>query len=454
VEGEAGDEGDLVSKREPQSSSLASGSQAKAPVSARSFTPAAACADTGPGEVVEQHARLTRHVALADEAALVSERDREALVEPERRPARLTVDLGRLSRRCPSGAPIPVSGAKNAALPILCATLLSDGESLLRNVPKLRDIDTTAALLRFLGRGVHGRRARSCAWPRLRRAPRGPVRAREADARERARARPAARAHGRAKVSLPGGCQIGTRPIDQHLKGLEALGATIELERGYIVAECKRLRGAEVVFDMPTVTGTENLMMAAASRRAARTLVNARASPRSRSSAACSTRWARASTARAPTSSTSRAPTSSSPFDHAIVPDRIEAGTYMVAAAAAGGDVLLEGAPLEDLEATRRQAARGRRRDRPRGHGRPRAPRRRAAAPVDIATAPHPGFPTDMQAQFMVLMCLAEGTSRIVETIFENRFMHVPELRRMGATSTSTATRRTSRAAARSRARR
>ncbi len=329
---------------------------------------------------------------------------------------------------------IPVSGAKNAALPILCATLLSDGESLLRNVPKLRDIDTTAALLRFLGRDVQVD------------APLVRVREATGDARPEApyelvkqmRASvlvlgPLLARYGRAKVSLPGGCQIGSRPVDQHLKGLEAMGAKIELRRGYIVAESGRLRGAEVVFDIPTVTGTENLMMAAA-------LAKGRTTSRERArepeveelGRVLNKMGARVDGAGTDVIHIHGADTLD-PFDHAIVSDRIEAGTYMVAVAAAGGDVLIEGAPLEDLEAVvaklrqagveigrEGSAVRVRRDERP-------------LRAVDATTAPHPGFPTDMQAQFMVLMCLAQGTSRIVETIFENRFMHVPELRRMGA---------------------
>ena len=329
---------------------------------------------------------------------------------------------------------IPVSGAKNAALPILCATLLSDGESLLRNVPKLRDIDTTAALLRFLGRDVQVD------------APLVRVREATGDARPEApyelvkqmRASvlvlgPLLARYGRAKVSLPGGCQIGSRPVDQHLKGLEAMGAKIELRRGYIVAESGRLRGAEVVFDIPTVTGTENLMMAAALAKGRTTLVNCAREPEVEELGRVLNKMgARVDGAGTDVIHIHGADTLD-PFDHAIVSDRIEAGTYMVAVAAAGGDVLIEGAPLEDLEAVvaklrqagveigrEGSAVRVRRDERP-------------LRAVDATTAPHPGFPTDMQAQFMVLMCLAQGTSRIVETIFENRFMHVPELRRMGA---------------------
>ena len=329
---------------------------------------------------------------------------------------------------------IPVSGAKNAALPILCATLLSDGESLLRNVPKLRDIDTTAALLRFLGRDV------AVDAPLVR------VGQATGDARPEApyelvkqmRASvlvlgPLLARYGRAKVSLPGGCQIGSRPVDQHLKGLEAMGAKIELRRGYIVAESGRLRGAEVVFDIPTVTGTENLMMAAALAKGRTTLVNCAREPEVEELGRVLNKMgARVDGAGTDVIHIHGADTLD-PFDHAIVSDRIEAGTYMVAVAAAGGDCLIEGAPLEDLEAVvakLRQAGveigregtavRVRREDKP-------------LRAVDVTTAPHPGFPTDMQAQFMVLMTLAKGTSRIHETIFENRFMHVPELRRMGA---------------------
>ena len=329
---------------------------------------------------------------------------------------------------------IPVSGAKNAALPILCATLLSDGESLLRNVPKLRDIDTTAALLQFLGRGVQV----DAPLVRVAQA-KGEVRPEapyELVKQMRASVLvlgPLLARYGRAKVSLPGGCQIGSRPVDQHLKGLEAMGAKIELRRGYIVAESGRLRGAEIVFDIPTVTGTENLMMAAALAKGRSTLVNCAREPEVEELGRVLNKMgARVDGAGTDVIHIHGADTLD-PFDHAIVSDRIEAGTYMVAVAAAGGDVLIEGAPLEDLEAVvaklrqagveigrEGSAVRVRRDERP-------------LRAVDATTAPHPGFPTDMQAQFMVLMTLAQGTSRIVETIFENRFMHVPELRRMGA---------------------
>ncbi len=334
---------------------------------------------------------------------------------------------------------VRVSGAKNAALPILCATLLSDGESHLRNVPALRDIDTTAALLRFLGRGVSvnapdvtvaaGKDVRPEAPYELVKQMRasvlvlGPLLAR----------------FGRAKVSLPGGCAIGARPIDQHLKALEAMGAKITLERGYVLAEGPngggQLRGAEIVFDMPTVTGTENVMMAAALAKGRSILVNCAREPEVEELGRILNKMgAKVNGAGTDVMHIEGVtPGDLLPFDHAIIPDRIEAGTYMVAAAMTeGSDVILEGAEIGDLEALvakMRQAgviidAEGRD---------IRVRRTGPIRPVNVTTAPHPGFPTDMQAQFMVLMCTAAGESVITETIFENRFMHVPELLRMGA---------------------
>lgn len=328
---------------------------------------------------------------------------------------------------------IPVGGAKNAALPILAATLLSDGASLLRNVPKLRDIETTAALLRFLGRdvvvntpevkvGATGASFRPEAPYELVRQMRasvlvlGPLLAR----------------HGRAKVSLPGGCAIGARPIDQHLKGLEALGATIRVEHGYVIAEAPRLRGAEIVFDLPTVTGTEHLMMAAALAKGRTTLVNCAREPEVEELGRVLNKMgAKVEGAGTPIIHIQGAD-ELAPFDHAIIADRIEAGTFIAAVGMAGGEVLLEGAPVEDLEPVivkMRQAGLEIERS---GEHLSVARRKRLRA-IDVTTAPHPGFPTDMQAQFMAMMSVAEGRSVLTETIFENRFMHVPELCRMGA---------------------
>jgi UDP-N-acetylglucosamine 1-carboxyvinyltransferase len=333
---------------------------------------------------------------------------------------------------------VRISGAKNAALPILCATLLSDGASLLRNVPALRDIDTTAALLRFLGRGVtvEAPLVRVEAGNQIK--PEAPY---ELVKQMRASILvlgPLVARFGRAKVSLPGGCAIGARPVDQHLKGLEAMGATIRLERGYVHAEGPsgggRLRGAEVYFDLPTVTGTENLMMAAALAKGRTTLVNCAREPEVEELGRVLNKMGAevdgAGTDVIHVKGGERGELA--PFDHAIIPDRIEAGTYMVAAAATGGDVLVEGAQLGDLEALVAklrlagvEVA---------GEGEALRVRRTGPLrPVNATTAPHPGFPTDMQAQFLVLMSLSRGESVITETIFENRFMHVPELQRMGA---------------------
>jgi UDP-N-acetylglucosamine 1-carboxyvinyltransferase len=245
--------------------------------------------------------------------------------------------------------------------------------------------------------------------------------------------------HGWARVSLPGGCAIGARPIDQHLKGLEAMGCSVRLERGYVVAEGPggrgRLRGAEVNFDVPTVTGTENLMMAAALAKGRTTLVGAAREPEveelGRVLNKMGARVDGAGTDIIHIEGAERGELA--PFDHAIIPDRIEAGTYLVAGAiVADGDVVLEGAELSDMEAlVAKMRAAGVEIERDGGGVRVR--RERPLRPVDIVTAPHPGFPTDMQAQFLVLMSIARGESSIREMVFENRFMHVPEIIRMGA---------------------
>src|SRR5579871_5519894 len=252
---------------------------------------------------------------------------------------------------------VRISGAKNAALPILCATLLSDGHSRLRNVPALRDIETTAALLRFLGRDVDVAapvvdvHAGSDVRPE---APYELVKQMRASVLVLG---PLVARFGHAKVSLPGGCAIGARPIDQHLKGLEAMGCSIRLERGYVLADGPggggRLKGAEVYFDIPTVTGTENLMMAAALAKGRTTLVNCAREPeieelgRVLNKMGAEVDGAGTDVIRVRGSERGEL----APFDHAVIADRIEAGTYMVAAAIAdGGDVVLEGADIHAME--------------------------------------------------------------------------------------------------------
>jgi UDP-N-acetylglucosamine 1-carboxyvinyltransferase len=332
---------------------------------------------------------------------------------------------------------VKVSGAKNAALPILCATLLSEGESLLRNVPALRDIDTCVALLRFLGRNAQA--ASGTVTVSAESAGMRPEAPYELVKQMRASVLvlgPLVARFGRAKVSLPGGCAIGARPIDQHLKGLQAMGAEISLEHGYVVAKGPdpggRLRGAEFCFDLATVTGTENLMMAASLARGRTTLVNCACEPEVEELARVLNKMGASIQGAGTREIHIEGKDALQPFDHAIIADRVEAGTLLVAAAATGGDVLVEHAPVEHLEGLlaklRRAGA-----ELTREADAVRVRRLGPILPVDVTTAPYPGFPTDMQAQFMVLMCLSNGRSIITETIFENRFMHVSELMRMGA---------------------
>ncbi|MBI2895906.1 MAG: UDP-N-acetylglucosamine 1-carboxyvinyltransferase [Deltaproteobacteria bacterium] len=328
---------------------------------------------------------------------------------------------------------VRISGAKNAALPILCAALLADGKSTFRNVPALRDVETMAALLRFMGASAEVAPPIVTVNPAAVNRPEAPY---ELVKQMRASVLvlgPLIARFGRAVVSLPGGCAIGERPIDQHLKGLEAMGASVTLEHGYVKVTARNLRGADVVLDTPTVTGTENLMMLAVLAKGRTTLLNAAHEPEVEELARVLNKMGAKVEGAGTDVVRIEGVDSLQPVDHAIIPDRIEAGTFLVAAAATAGDVLVENCQLEHLEAVAaklRLAGAGLVRE---GTG----VRIRASAtplrPVEITTAPHPGFPTDMQAQLMVLMCRAGGQSVITETIFENRFMHVGELRRMGA---------------------
>ncbi len=330
---------------------------------------------------------------------------------------------------------IPVSGAKNAVLALMPAALLSDGMLALSNVPDLADVHTMAALLRELGMDVaHDRTARSLAIE-------GPARAHEApyDIVRKMRASvlvlgPLVARHGVARVSLPGGCAIGTRPVDLHLKGLEAMGAAITVESGYIEARAPAggLRGARIIFPQVSVGATENLLMAATLADGETELVNAAREPEIEDLVLCLMRMG----ARIEGLGTDRlrihGVRSLAAAQHPVLPDRIEAGTYACAAAITGGEVLLEGARLEHLGAiarTLREAGVGVNEE-PAGL---RVARMNGLHGVDVVTEPFPGFATDMQAQFMALMCVAQGASMVTETIFENRFMHVPELNRMGA---------------------
>jgi UDP-N-acetylglucosamine 1-carboxyvinyltransferase len=344
------------------------------------------------------------------------------------------VDNIRIVGGTPLVGSVRISGAKNAALPILCAALLADGEHTFRVVPDLKDIHTTIALLGRLG----SKGSYDAGVVQIVTAPTDDPTA-PYDLVKQMRASvlvlgPLVARYGKCKLSLPGGCAIGARPIDLHLKGLEAMGAKIELHHGYVHVEVPagRLRAAEIVFDVPTVTGTENLMMAAALARGRTTLVNAAREPEIEELACVLNKMGANIIGAGTDVVVIEGVETLHPVDHAIMPDRIEAGTYMVAAAATYGNVLLEGVTFEHLEALTSKMRRAGAIIEREGSG-VRVVGHDPILAVDCTTAPHPGFPTDMQAQFMVLMCRARGRSQITETIFENRFMHVPELNRMGA---------------------
>ena len=334
---------------------------------------------------------------------------------------------------------VPIAGAKNAALPELCAALLVDQPVLLHNVPQLQDVSTMLRLLRSMGVVAERSASDAVALDASQiTAPEAPY-----DLVKTMRAAilvlgPLLARCGHARVSLPGGCAIGSRPVDQHIKGLQAMGAEISVEHGYILAKTTRLRGARITTDMVTVTGTENLMMAATLADGETLLENAAQEPEIGDLAklliAMGARIEGHGSSRIQIQGVDRLHSPIAP--HRILPDRIEAGTYLCAVVAAGGDVTLLGADAQHLDAVidklRDTGATISHGDeagqgwiRVQASGRPRA--------VGFRTSEYPAFPTDMQAQFMAIDCIAEGVARISETIFENRFMHVNELVRLGA---------------------
>jgi UDP-N-acetylglucosamine 1-carboxyvinyltransferase len=329
---------------------------------------------------------------------------------------------------------VPIAGAKNAALPILIATLLAPGEHRLINVPALVDVSTMLSLLGRIGCPslVHGDAVQlDTSRVSFSEAPYDLVRRMRASVLALG---PLLARCGEAQVSLPGGCAIGVRPIDQHLKGLQALGCTFELENGYVHGRVDELIGADIQLDVPTVTGTENILMAAVLAKGHSVLRNAAQEPE----IVDLVRFLRSLGAKIKGEGT---PTlhiegvealTPSPTPYRIMPDRIEAGTYLVAGAITGGDVTVTGVEPSELDTTLK-VLRDAGCELEVGVDRVRLQRTGPILPVDITTQPHPGFPTDMQAQFMALLSLADGTSQVTETIFENRFMHVPELSRMGA---------------------
>jgi len=330
---------------------------------------------------------------------------------------------------------IVISGAKNAALPEMCAALLTADRVQLQNVPSLHDVTTMARLLKTLGVGLEmgerGDRTLTLAANDVtsREAPYELVKTMRASILVLG---PLLARFGEARVSLPGGCAIGTRPVDQHIKGLQAMGAEIVVEHGYIVARATRLQGARITTDMVTVTGTENLLMAATLADGETILENAAQEPEVTDLAemliAMGARIEGQGTSRIRVVGVERL----NGVRHRIVSDRIEAGTFLCAVAAAGGDAVLRHARGEHLEAVidklREAGAAIEAGDgwlRIQADARPRA--------VSVRTSEYPAFPTDMQAQLMALDCIADGAATITETIFENRFMHVNELVRLGA---------------------
>jgi len=328
---------------------------------------------------------------------------------------------------------VQVSGSKNATLPQIAAALLAPGKSVFRGVPDLADVRTLGRLLHHMGARVErlpsGALQVDTAEVDTPEAPYELVKTMRASVLVLG---PLVARYGRARVSMPGGCAIGARPIDQHLKALQVLGARIELAHGYVEATAERLRGGKVLFDLPTVTGTENLMMAAALASGQTVLENCAREPEVVALAdvlnAMGAKIAGAGTSIVAIEGVSEL----RPVSVDAIADRIEAGTLLAAALITGGDVLVKGARSADLDAAlaKMREAGATIAAEPAGLRIQGPPRPEA---VDFITAPFPGFPTDLQAQLMASLSVANGASRVVETVFENRFMHVQELSRMGA---------------------
>ncbi len=343
------------------------------------------------------------------------------------------MDKIRIQGPCRLKGRVRVSGAKNAVLPEMAAMLLVDGPVTLRNVPAVRDVQTMIKVLRHLGlreAALEGDTLRvqggTAGEPQ---APYDLVRTMRASILVLG---PLLARLGRAKVSLPGGCAIGARPIDYHIEALRRLGASIEIEHGYVVASCPRLKGAEIVFADRTVTGTENVLMAASLAEGRTVLKNCALEPEvadlARFLNACGARIEGAGTGRIAIEGVERLHGA----EHRVIPDRIETGTFLIAAAATGGGITVErcdSTHLETLLDKLQECGVVLRVDGDAITIGEDGPLRAA----NVTTRPYPDFPTDLQAQFMALMTRAEGVSVITETVFENRFMHVGELRRMGA---------------------
>ena len=327
---------------------------------------------------------------------------------------------------------VTISGSKNAALPIMAATLLAPGEHIIRNVPHLRDVSTMGRLIANLGAGFHLEKNKAildCTKVDNFEAPYDLVSTMRASVLVLG---PLVARLGKAKVSLPGGCAIGARPINLHLMGLEKMGAAITLDSGYVIAKAKKLKGASIYFDIPTVTGTENIMMAAVLAEGKTLIENAAHEPEVVDLAHALISMGARIKGAGESIVEIEGVRKLKPLRHTVIPDRIETGTFMAIAGIAGGDITIRNCRPDHLDALINKLKDVGILFKPiRGGVRVIGGERLRA--VSATTMPYPGFPTDMQAQLMAMMCVAEGTSVISEKIFENRFMHVAELRRMGA---------------------
>ncbi len=327
---------------------------------------------------------------------------------------------------------VKIAGSKNAALPILVSSLLTAGMNVYTNVPDLKDIQSIKLLLSTLGAGIEtdgGTVRINGGGLCIHEAPYDLVRKMRASILVLG---PLLARLKKARVSLPGGCSIGARPINLHLKGLSQMGASIELKHGYVEATTDGLKGSEIYLDISTVTGTENLMMAATLAEGVTKIRNAASEPEVVALADALNRMGAKIHGAGGTTITIEGVSSLHPVSLRIIPDRIEAGTFMVAAALTRGDVKILNCEPDHLEAAIHKLRLTGLKVKVEGNS-VRVQGQNSIASVDVKTLPYPGFPTDMQAQFMVLMSVADGLSMISETIFENRFIHISELKRMGA---------------------
>ncbi len=328
---------------------------------------------------------------------------------------------------------VEVSGSKNSALPVMAATLLAEGVHRVGNVPRLKDVETFSALLATLGCTVDRAEDGSVVIDSTE--IKEPVAGYELVKTMRASILvlgPLTARCGRASVSLPGGCAIGARPVNLHLKGLELMGAEVNIEHGYIDVRAPKLRGAHIYLDYPTVTGTENIMLAATLAQGETLIENAALEPEVAELARALKKMGARIEGEGTDKIRIKGVDRLSPLEYTVMPDRIEAGTLMVGAAMTRGNVLIKNCPYEYMDSVvtkLREAGT----EISKEDGGIRVVGSYPIRSVDIKTYPYPGFPTDMQAQMMAMMCMSTGLSVITETVFENRFMHVAELRRMGA---------------------